>query len=118
MPSKASYLFLETTNPSIPSMNMLLWSSFLSLCSFLISPLVKLFIHLSFNIPEHETELRKTISDMKKELSKISMQDQFALYAKTEREISKVNYNYLSFTPLKHSLSCQPRCPPLPPPGP
>merc|ERR1711909_6150 len=34
---------------------------------------------------------RKNIKDIKKELSKISMQDQFALYAKTERKMNKLN---------------------------
>ena len=72
-------------------MYLLLWGSFLSLCSVLVSPLVKLILHLTCNITEYEISLRKSIRDMEKELSKISMQDEFALYAKTERKIAKLS---------------------------
>jgi len=71
-------------------MYLLLWGSFLSLCWLLVSPLVKLLISLTCNITEYEISLRKSIRDLKKDLSKISMQDQFALYAKTERKINKL----------------------------
>jgi len=72
-------------------MYLLLWGSFLSLCWLLVSHLVKLLISLTCNITEYEISLRKSIRDLKKELSKISMQDQFALYAKTERKINKLS---------------------------
>eukprot|EP00092_Neocalanus_flemingeri_P005104 GFUD01005488.1.p2 GENE.GFUD01005488.1~~GFUD01005488.1.p2 ORF type:complete len:177 (+),score=62.84 GFUD01005488.1:68-598(+) len=79
-------------------MYLLLWGSFLSLCSILVSPLVKLLIHFTCNISQYEISLRKSIRDMKKDLSKISMQDQFALYAKTERKINKLSAKLSSCT--------------------
>ena len=72
-------------------MYLLLWGSFLSVCSLVISSLVKLLIYLTCGISDYEITLRKNIKDIKKELSKISMQDQFALYAKTERKMNKLN---------------------------
>ncbi|XP_048853727.1 guided entry of tail-anchored proteins factor 1 [Brienomyrus brachyistius] len=39
---------------------------------------------------EHELEMRKEIQDMKKELSSISMMDEFARYARLERKINKM----------------------------
>jgi len=74
-------------------MYLLLWGSFLFVCFLLVSPLVKLILHLTCDITEYEISLRKSIRDMEKELSKISMQDEFALYAKskTERKIAKLS---------------------------
>ncbi|KAG7483690.1 guided entry of tail-anchored proteins factor 1 [Megalops cyprinoides] len=39
---------------------------------------------------EHEMEMRTEIQDMKKELSTISMMDEFARYARLERKINKM----------------------------
>nr|XP_023700810.1 tail-anchored protein insertion receptor WRB [Paramormyrops kingsleyae] len=39
---------------------------------------------------EHELEMRMEIQDMKKELSSISMMDEFARYARLERKINKM----------------------------
>ena len=71
-------------------MYLLLWGSFLSLCSMMVAPLVKLLIYWTCNISEYEIDLRKKIKDIKKDLSKISMQDEFAVYAKTERKMNKL----------------------------
>ena len=92
-------------------MYLLLWGSFLSLCSVLVSPLVKLILHLTCNITEYEISLRKSIRDMKKELSKISMQDEFALYSKTERKIAKLSAKLSSCSSARavqlSNASCQ-----------
>jgi len=79
-------------------MYLLLWGSFLSVCSILVAPLVRLLIYLTCSVSEYEISLRKSIKDMKVELSKISMQDEFALYAKTERKINKLTQKLSSCT--------------------
>ena len=79
-------------------MYLLLWGSFLSLCSLMVSPFVKLLLYWTCSISEYEISLRKSIKDTKKELSKISMQDQFSLYAKTERKINKLSDKLTSCT--------------------
>ena len=47
-------------------------------------------LNLTCTITDYELKLRGEIRDLRKELSKISMQDQFAVYAKTERKINKL----------------------------
>jgi len=64
----------------------------------MVSPFVKLLLYWTCSISEYEINLRKNIKDAKKELSKISMQDQFALYAKTERKINKLTDKLTSCT--------------------
>ena len=39
----------------------------------------------------NDRHVRKNLKDVKKELSEISMMDEFAQYAKTERKINKVH---------------------------
>ena len=71
-------------------MFLLLWGSFLTACSQLVSPLVTFLLGLTCTITDYELDLRAEIRDMRKALSEISMQDEFALYAKTERKINKL----------------------------
>ena len=71
-------------------MFLLFWGIFLTLCNQLVSSLVNFLLNLTCTITEYEVDLRKEIRDLRKELSKISMQDQFAVYAKTERKINKL----------------------------
>ena len=70
-------------------MYLLLWGTFLSLCSILISPLVELLIYISCTITDYERQLCQDIRILKQELSQISMVDEFAEYARTERKINK-----------------------------
>ena len=81
--------FLYFQIPRIP-MYLLLWGSLLSASSQLVSPLVTFLLGLTCTITDYELNLRAEIRDMRKELSKISMQDEFAAYAKTERKINKL----------------------------
>ena len=71
-------------------MFLLLWGSFLTACSQLVSPLVTFLLGLTCTITDYELDLRAEIRDMRKALSEISKQDEFALYAKTERKINKL----------------------------
>ena len=71
-------------------MYLLIWGTFLTICSQLVSPLVNFLLNLTCTITDYEVKLREDIRDLRKELSKISMQDQFAVYAKTERKINKL----------------------------
>ena len=86
-------------------MFLLLWGSFLAVCSQLVAPLVKLLLHFTCNITEYEVELRRNIKDLRKELAKISMQDEFALYAKTERKINKL-FDKLKSCTSARSVQC------------
>lgn len=79
-------------------MYLLLWGSLLSACSQLVSPLVTFLLGLTCTITDYELNLRAEIRDMRKELSKISMQDEFAAYAKTERKINKLTEKLSSCT--------------------
>ena len=72
-------------------MYLLVWGSFLSICSMAVAPCVKFLLYLTCSISDYEIDLRKNIKDAKKELSKMSMQDEFAQYAKTERKINKMS---------------------------
>ena len=71
-------------------MYLLIWGTFLTICSQLVSPLVNFLLNITCTITDYEIKLREDIRDLRKELSKISMQDQFAVYAKTERKINKL----------------------------
>ena len=71
-------------------MFLLFWGSFMTICSQCISPTVNFLLNLTCTITDYELKLRGEIRDLRKELSKISMQDQFAVYAKTERKINKL----------------------------
>ena len=71
-------------------MYLLVWGTVLTLCSQLISPLVTSLLTITCSINEYELQLREEIRDLRRELSKISMQDQFSVYAKTERKINKL----------------------------
>ena len=71
-------------------MFLLVWGTVLTLCSQLISPLVTSLLTITCSITEYELQLREEIRDLRRELSKISMQDQFSVYAKTERKINKL----------------------------
>jgi hypothetical protein len=71
-------------------MYLLLWGSFLTLCSTLISPLVDILVHISCSITDYEIQLSRDIRQLRKELKEISMMDEFATYAKTERKINKM----------------------------
>jgi len=50
----------------------------------------RMLVSITCDITEYELQLRKDIKEMKKELSSISMMDEFAQYAKTERRINKL----------------------------
>jgi len=71
-------------------MFLLLWGSLLSLSSTLVAPISKLLVSLTCNITEYELELRRNLKEVKADLAKISMMDEFAQYAKTERKINKL----------------------------
>ena len=71
-------------------MFLLVWGSFLTACSQLVSPLVTFLLDLTCTITDYELNLRAEIRDQRKELANISMQDQFAAYAKMERKINKL----------------------------
>ena len=99
-------------------MFLLLWGTFLTVCSQLVSPVVSWLVSLTCSITEYELELRQEIRDMRRELAKTSMQvlyrvitstliqghsssvvqDQFAVYAKTERKINKLTEKLQSVT--------------------
>ena len=72
-------------------MYLLLWGTTLTLCSQLVRPVVNFLLQLTCTITEYEINLRTEIRELRKELSRISMQDQFAVYAKTERKINKLS---------------------------
>ena len=67
-------------------MFLLVWGSFLTACSQLVSPLVTFLLGLTCTITEYELNLRAEIRDQRKELANISMQDQFAAYAKMDKK--------------------------------
>ena len=71
-------------------MYLLLWGTALTVCSQLVKPVVNFLLNMTCTITEYEINLRNEIRDLRKELSRISMQDQFAVYAKTERKINKL----------------------------
>ena len=79
----------EISTLYIKKMYLLLWGTFLSLCSILISPLVELLIYISCTITDYERQLCQDIRILKQELSQISMVDEFSEYARTERKINK-----------------------------
>ena len=51
--------------------------------------------HLLYHHCINHRHIRKNLKDVKKELSEISMMDEFAQYAKTERKINKVHCTQL-----------------------
>ena len=53
---------------------------------------------------EQEVEMRGKIQDMKKELSSISMMDDFARYARLERKINKMTDQLTTFGKTHRSL--------------
>ena len=83
-------IFREGWTDEPPAMYLLLWGSVLTASSQLVSPLVTFLLGLTCTITDYELNLRAEIRDMRKELASISMQDQFAVYAKTERKINKL----------------------------
>ena len=58
-------------------MFLLLWGTFLTVCSQLVSPVVSWLVSLTCSITEYELELRQEIRDMRRELAKTSMQVQY-----------------------------------------
>ena len=77
-------------------MYLLLWGTALTVCSQLVKPVVNFLLNMTCTITEYEINLRNEIRDLRKELSRISMQDQFAVYAKTERKINKLSSHFIS----------------------
>ncbi|XP_023336970.1 tail-anchored protein insertion receptor WRB-like [Eurytemora carolleeae] len=72
-------------------MYLLLWGAFLSCLSSITAPITKYLVELSSSVTEFEQDLRKQLKELQKELKGISMMDEFAEYARTERKINKVN---------------------------
>ena len=73
-------------------MFLLLWGTFLTVCSQLVSPVVSWLVSLTCSITEYELELRQEIRDMRRELAKTSMQ---------------VQYRVITITPIQGHPSCR-----------
>ena len=58
-------------------MFLLLWGTFLTVCSQLVSPVVSWLVSLTCSITEYELQLRQEIRDMRRELARTSMQVQY-----------------------------------------
>jgi len=79
-------------------MFLLLWGIFLTIMSTLISPITQFLVSISCTITEYEIEVRKEIKNLKQELSEISMMEEFASYARTERKINQLEEKLVSFS--------------------
>eukprot|EP00088_Acartia_fossae_P013784 TRINITY_DN1729_c0_g1_i12.p1 TRINITY_DN1729_c0_g1~~TRINITY_DN1729_c0_g1_i12.p1 ORF type:complete len:179 (+),score=15.41 TRINITY_DN1729_c0_g1_i12:77-613(+) len=71
-------------------MLLMLWGVVLSCVNYIITPITKYLVNLTSQITDSEISIIKEIRDLKQELSQISMMDEFAAYAKTERKINKL----------------------------
>ena len=68
-------------------MFLLLWGTFLTVCSQLVSPVVSWLVSLTCSITEYELELRQEIRDMRRELARTSMQVQYRVITITSYRV-------------------------------
>nr|ALS04280.1 tryptophan-rich protein [Acartia pacifica] len=71
-------------------MLLMLWGFVLSCLNYVVAPITKYLANITSQITDSEIEIIKQVRDLKKELRNISMMDEFATYAKTERKINKL----------------------------
>ena len=68
-------------------MFLLLWGTFLTVCSQLVSPVVSWLVSLTCSITEYELQLRQEIRDMRRELARTSMQVQYRVITITSYRV-------------------------------